>query len=70
MNETRVARGERAWLEAEPLQDAAAEAKGAKTLVVTGDVSKSADVAKVFADTVAAFGRVDVVFNNAGIFPP
>ncbi|MBX7198863.1 MAG: SDR family oxidoreductase [Rhodospirillaceae bacterium] len=55
---------------AEPLQEAAAEAKGAKTLVVTGDVSKSADVAKVFAETVAAFGRVDVVFNNAGIFPP
>ncbi len=55
---------------ADPLKEVVAAAKGAKTLVVTGDVSKSADVAKVFADTVAAFGRVDVVFNNAGIFPP
>ena len=54
----------------EPLQEAAAEVKGAKTLVVTGDVSKSADVARIFSETVAAFGRVDVVFNNAGIFPP
>jgi len=54
----------------DPLKEAAAEAKGAKTLVVTGDVSKSADVAEIFTKTVAAFGRVDVVFNNAGIFPP
>ncbi len=54
----------------EPLKEVAAEAKGAKTLVVAGDVSKSADVARIFSETVAAFGRVDVVFNNAGIFPP
>ena len=54
----------------EPLKDVAAEAKGATTLVVAGDVSKSADVARIFSETVAAFGRVDVVFNNAGIFPP
>ena len=54
----------------DPLKEVAAEAKGAKTLVVAGDVSKSADVARIFSETVAAFGRVDVVFNNAGIFPP
>ena len=54
----------------DPLKEAAAEVKNAKTLVVTGDVSKSADVAEIFTKTVAAFGRVDVVFNNAGIFPP
>ncbi|MHB1204323.1 MAG: SDR family oxidoreductase [Rhodospirillaceae bacterium] len=54
----------------DPLQEVAAEAKGGKTLVVTADVSKSADVADVFARTLSTFGRIDVVFNNAGIFPP
>src|SRR4051812_7851751 len=54
----------------DPLKEAAAEMKGAKTLVVTGDVSKSADVTEIFTKAAAAFGRVDVVFNNAGIFPP
>ena len=54
---------------AEPLKEVAAEAKGGQTLVVAGDVSKSADVANIFAQTLNTFGRVDVVFNNAGVFP-
>jgi NAD(P)-dependent dehydrogenase (short-subunit alcohol dehydrogenase family) len=29
-----------------------------------------ADVERLFADTVGAFGRVDVLFNNAGTFGP
>lgn len=35
--------------------------------VVRCDVSDSASVERAFADAVAAFGRVDVVFANAGI---
>ena len=45
----------------EPLEEAAAEAKGAKTLIVTGDVSKSADVARMFSETVAAFAHHEPV---------
>ncbi len=54
------------------LDDVAAEAKalGAKTLVAVADVGKPEDVSAAFAATVKAFGRVDVVFNNAGIGAP
>lgn len=48
--------------------DALAEVKGAKALV--GDVTSEQDVARVFGDFDAAFGRLDVLFNNAGIFTP
>jgi NAD(P)-dependent dehydrogenase (short-subunit alcohol dehydrogenase family) len=40
---------------------------GAKTLGLSADVVKAADVQKAVADTVAAFGPVDVLVNNAGI---
>ncbi|WP_338232272.1 SDR family oxidoreductase [Companilactobacillus muriivasis] len=33
------------------------------------DVTKAEEVEKVIADTVAEYGRVDVLFNNAGIMP-
>jgi glucose 1-dehydrogenase len=39
---------------------------GAKHITVYGDVSKEDDVKKMFADTLAAFGRLDVLINNAG----
>lgn len=35
-------------------------------LVVAGDVTKADQVEAVFAKAVAAFGRLDVLFNNAG----
>jgi NAD(P)-dependent dehydrogenase (short-subunit alcohol dehydrogenase family) len=38
--------------------------------VVPADVTDSASVSALFAETVAAFGRVDVLFNNAGVFGP
>ncbi len=38
--------------------------------VVATDVTDSASVQALFADTVAMFGRVDVLFNNAGVFGP
>ena len=39
---------------------------GARAIACAGDVSKDADVAALVASTMAAFGRVDVVVNNAG----
>lgn len=38
----------------------------AKHIMVYGDVSKEEDVKKMFADTLTAFGRLDVLVNNAG----
>ncbi|GAA1440956.1 SDR family NAD(P)-dependent oxidoreductase [Leifsonia poae] len=42
-------------------------AAGGTAIALTADVSNEADIERVVADTVAAFGGVDVVFNNAGI---
>ena len=42
--------------------------QGAKTAAVACDVSRSGDVASAIAATVAAFGRIDILINNAGIF--
>jgi 3-oxoacyl-[acyl-carrier protein] reductase len=42
--------------------------EGGKAIAVQGDVSKSADVARIFAETKKAFGRLDVLVNNAGIY--
>ena len=47
---------------------AAMAATGAKALVVPTDVADQASVKALFAATHAAFGRVDVLFNNAGTF--
>jgi 3-oxoacyl-[acyl-carrier protein] reductase len=35
---------------------------------VQGDVSKAADVKRLFAETKKAFGRLDILVNNAGIY--
>ena len=43
-------------------------AKGGKAVAVGGDVSKAADVQKLFAETKKAFGAPDVLVNNAGVF--
>ncbi|MFN0161286.1 MAG: SDR family oxidoreductase [Burkholderiales bacterium] len=42
----------------------------ANSLAVPTDVASEASVAALFARTVAAFGRVDVLFNNAGVNAP
>jgi NAD(P)-dependent dehydrogenase (short-subunit alcohol dehydrogenase family) len=42
----------------------------ANALAVPCDVSREADVDAAFDAVVAAFGRVDVLFNNAGISKP
>lgn len=46
---------------------AAIEAEGGRAIVVKGDVSRSDDVAAVFAEVKKEFGRLDVLVNNAGI---
>ncbi|KAF9514627.1 hypothetical protein BS47DRAFT_1381925 [Hydnum rufescens UP504] len=38
-----------------------------ETLIVPGDVSKEEDVARLFTRTMNTFGRLDLLFNNAGI---
>jgi 3-oxoacyl-[acyl-carrier protein] reductase len=44
------------------------EQKGGRAHVVQGDVSKQADVTRLFAETKKAFGGLDVLVNNAGVF--
>lgn len=41
-----------------------------RSLTVIADVSKPADVEELFGQTVDRWGRVDLLFNNAGIFGP
>jgi NAD(P)-dependent dehydrogenase (short-subunit alcohol dehydrogenase family) len=40
---------------------------GGQAIAIGGDVANEADVAAMVARTVAAFGRIDCAFNNAGI---
>ena len=42
--------------------------KGGKAIAVQGDVAKASDVKRVFAETKKAFGRLDVLVNNAGVY--
>jgi 3-oxoacyl-[acyl-carrier protein] reductase len=42
--------------------------KGGKAIAVKGDVSKAADVQRLFAETKKTFGAVDVLVNNAGVY--
>lgn len=44
------------------------EAGGRKAVAIQADVSKRADVTKVFAAALEKFGRVDILVNNAGTF--
>jgi NAD(P)-dependent dehydrogenase (short-subunit alcohol dehydrogenase family) len=55
-----------------PLEKAAAESGSidSRTLVVPTDVADPEAVGNLFAKTRETFGRIDVLFNNAGIFGP
>jgi 3-oxoacyl-[acyl-carrier protein] reductase len=44
------------------------ERAGGKAIAVQGDVSRPADVKRVFAEAKQAFGKLDVLVNNAGIY--
>jgi NAD(P)-dependent dehydrogenase (short-subunit alcohol dehydrogenase family) len=57
----------------EPLEAVAKEAKAAgapKTLVVPTDVTDEKQIRALFAKAKEAYGRLDVLFNNAGIGAP
>lgn len=43
-------------------------ANGGRAIAVQGDVSKQADITRLFAETRKAFGRLDVLVNNAGVY--
>ncbi len=45
------------------------ESEGGKIVAVPGDVSVAADVERAVAEGVQAFGKLHVLYNNAGIFP-
>src|SRR5580698_721387 len=42
--------------------------KGGKAIAVQADVSKKADVAKLFAETKKAYGKLNILVNNAGVY--
>jgi len=56
----------------EKLDETAAEGSstGVKSLVVPTDVSEPQSIKSLFAKTKETFGRLDVLFNNAGIGAP
>jgi 3-oxoacyl-[acyl-carrier protein] reductase len=43
-------------------------AKGGKAVAVQANVANKADIQRLFAQTKAGFGRLDVLVNNAGIY--
>ena len=43
-------------------------AEGGKAIAVQADVSKKADIGKLFATTQKAYGNLDILINNAGIY--
>jgi NAD(P)-dependent dehydrogenase (short-subunit alcohol dehydrogenase family) len=56
--------------QADRLEQTAAAAAGGRTLVVPTDVGRAASVDALFSATRSTFGRLDLLFNNAGRFAP
>jgi len=56
----------------DPLEETVKEAGtgGSRALVVPTDVSNPEAVRALFAKVKEVFGRLDLLFNNAGVFPP
>jgi len=54
----------------DPLRETGTMLNGAEHLVVSTDVADPASVAALFEAVREAYGRVDVLFNNAGIAAP
>jgi NAD(P)-dependent dehydrogenase (short-subunit alcohol dehydrogenase family) len=52
------------------LEGTASAAGSSNILVVPTDVTQPVQVARLFDQAVATFGRVDVLFNNAGVSAP
>ena len=47
---------------------ASIKSSGGTSITVQADVSKKADVDKLFAEATKAFGTVDILVNNAGVY--
>ncbi|MCL4295070.1 MAG: 3-oxoacyl-ACP reductase FabG [Anaerolineae bacterium] len=45
------------------------EAAGGRAVAVQADVTQKAEVERLVAQTVEVFGRLDVLINNAGLYP-
>jgi NAD(P)-dependent dehydrogenase (short-subunit alcohol dehydrogenase family) len=43
------------------------EKNGGKALIFAGDVRNDSDISAAVEKTIAAFGKIDILFNNAGI---
>ncbi|WP_416482143.1 SDR family oxidoreductase [Streptomyces sp. CL12] len=54
----------------ETLEETTALVPGAPSIAVRTDVARPEDVAGLFGATVGRFGRLDLLFNNAGTFGP
>jgi 3-oxoacyl-[acyl-carrier protein] reductase len=44
------------------------ESGGGKAIAVQADISKRADINRLFSETVRAFGQLDVLVNNAAVY--
>jgi 3-oxoacyl-[acyl-carrier protein] reductase len=44
------------------------EGKGGRAVAVQADMAKAGDVERLFSDAKTAFGRLDIVVNNAGVY--
>jgi 3-oxoacyl-[acyl-carrier protein] reductase len=42
--------------------------RNGRAVAIQGDVAKAADVERIFSETKRAFGQVDVLVNNAGVY--
>ena len=45
------------------------EAMGGQAIAIQADVTQKTEVERLITQTVAAFGRLDVLINNAGLYP-
>lgn len=43
-------------------------ANGGKAVAIQADVSKKADIDRLFSESAKALGRIDILVNNAGVF--
>src|SRR3954469_16728834 len=41
---------------------------GGKAVAIQGDVSRPADISRLFAEAKGAFGGLDILVNNAGLY--
>jgi ribitol 2-dehydrogenase len=55
---------------AERLQAVAKKHSAVKSLVLPADLTKPADVERVASDSLAHFGRIDILLANAGLYIP